>query len=79
MNFQTHLSLQSYSTVPAMKTMVSEMHSAVFKMLLHSTSASGIRLYSLLLLELSEQRPWPSGWERLIHGHQTSDGEKEFT
>lgn len=56
MNLQTHLSLHTYSTVPAMKTVVSEVHSVVFKMLLHSTNVSGIRLYSLLLLELSEQR-----------------------
>lgn len=56
MNLQTHLSLHTYSTVPAMKTVVSEVHSAVFKMLLHSTNVSGIRLYSLLLLELSQQR-----------------------
>lgn len=33
-NIQTHLSLQSYSTVPPVETVVSEMHSAVFKMAL---------------------------------------------
>lgn len=39
------------------------------KWLLHSANASGIRLYSF-------QRPWPTGWEWLMHRHQTSDGEK---
>lgn len=34
MNLQPQLSLHTYSTVPPMRTVVSEVHSAVFKMAL---------------------------------------------